>query len=177
MSDFNIVVAHFGHHNRVVMTDTLYQYDYGQKLKVEGITALPQTFQAHFSNVQHGGVSITVTGINGMVDVPNSLLMTGKRIYCWIYVTETGSGETVYQILMPVQSRPMPEYYDVEDVGVFDSVVNQVAEYAATATTGATSATASATAAAGSETAAGKRFVRFVSVRFCPLWSGVLIIS
>lgn len=47
MSDFNIVVAHFGHHNRVVMTDTLYQYDYGQKLKVEGITALPQTFQAH----------------------------------------------------------------------------------------------------------------------------------
>lgn len=154
MSDFNIVVAHFGHHNRVVMTDTLYQYDYGQQLKIEGITALPQTFQAHFSNVQHGGVSITVTGINGMVDVPNSLLMTGKRIYCWIYVTETGSGETVYQILMPVQSRPMPEYYDVEDVGVFDSVVNQVAEYAATATTGATSATASATAAAGSEAAA-----------------------
>lgn len=154
MSDFNIVVAHFGHHNRVVMTDTLYQYDYGQQLKIEGITALPQTFQAHFSNVQHGGVSITVTGINGMVDVPNSLLMTGKRIYCWIYVTETGSGETVYQILMPVQSRPMPEYYDVEDVGVFDSVVNQVAEYAATATTGATSATASATAAAASATAA-----------------------
>lgn len=154
MSDFNIVVAHFGHHNRVVMTDTLYQYDYGQQLKIEGITALPQTFQAHFSNVQHGGVSITVTGINGMVDVPNSLLMTGKRVYCWIYVTETGSGETVYQILMPVQSRPMPEYYDVEDVGVFDSVVNQVAGYAATATTGATSATASATAAAGSEAAA-----------------------
>ena len=154
MSEYNIVVAHFGHHNRVVMTDTLYQYDYGQKLKVEGITALPQTFQAHFSNVQRGGVSITVTGINGMVDVPNSLLMTGKRIYCWIYVTETGSGETVYQILMPVQSRPMPEYYDVEDVGVFDSVVQQVAGYAATATTGATSASASATAAAGSETAA-----------------------
>ena len=148
--DYNILIADFAGKNRICMTDTLYQYDYGQKLKIESIPALPQTFEAHFSNVQHGGVSITVTGMDGIVDIPNSLLMTGKRIYCWIYVTEPGSGETEYQVLIPVQARPMPEYYDVTDVGVFDSVVQQVGDYAATATAGATNATASATAAAAS---------------------------
>ena len=150
MGDYNVTVADFAGKNRICMTDTLYQYDYGQKLQIDNIPALPQTYEAHFSNVQHGGVSITVTGMDGIVDIPNALLMTGKRIYCWIYVTEPGSGETEYQVLMPVQARPMPEYYDVTDTGAFDSVVQQVGEYAATATAGATSATASAAAAATS---------------------------
>ena len=154
MSDYNIVTADFANRNRVVMTDVIYQYDYGQKLQVQNVPALPQTFEAHFSNIQHCGSSITVAGIDGMVDIPNTLIATGKRIYCWIYVTETGSGETVYQILMPVQPRPMPEYYDVTDVGVFDSVVQQVGDYAATATAGAENAGASASAAAASADAA-----------------------
>lgn len=69
MSDYNVLIADFKNKNRIVMTDTLYQYDYGQKLQIVNIAALPQTFEAHFSNVQYGGVSITVTGMDG-IDVP-----------------------------------------------------------------------------------------------------------
>ena len=155
MSDTNIVVATFhADHNRITMTRSLHQWDRNQVLRIVGAEALPQTFEAHFSNVKHGGIAQTVVGIDGEVSIPTNLLMTGKRIYCWIYVTDGSSAQTEYLIIIPVEWRPMPEYYDVEDTGVFDEVVDQVAEYAATATTGATSATASATAAAGSETAA-----------------------
>ena len=157
MSDTNIVVATFhADHNRITTTRALHQWDRNQVLRIVGAEALPQTFEAHFSNVKHGGITQTVVGIDGEVNIPTNLLMTGKRIYCWIYVTDGSSAQTEYLIVIPVEWRPMPEYYDAEDTGVFDGVVAQVADYAATATAGAENAGASASAAAASADSAAE---------------------
>lgn len=153
----NIVTANFGGGKREATTAPLYQWDYGQVLCIAGLDALPQTFEVHFATQKNGGVSTTVVGIDERVDVPNVLLTIGKDIHAWIYLSDTtGDGETEYAITIPVKARPMPEYYDAEDTGVFDAVVEQVADYAATATAAANSAGASATAAAGSASAAAQ---------------------
>ena len=154
MSEHNIIIATFGENETVAMTPHIYQWDYGQILQIEGIPDLPQTFEAHFSNYATGGFAVEVVGINGQVSIPNYFVTMGKTLYVWIYVVSASAGTTEYAITIPVRSRPMPEYYDVSDVGIFDDVVNQVAEYAATATTGAENASASAEAAAASATAA-----------------------
>lgn len=148
----NIVTANFSGGKREATTAPLYQWDYGQVLCITGLDALPQTFEVHFATQKNGGVSTTVVGIDGRVDIPNVLLTIGKDIHAWIYLSDsTGDGETEYAITTPVKARPMPEYYDAEATGVFDGVVRQVGEYAEEATAAAERAATSATAAATSE--------------------------
>lgn len=151
----NIVTANFGGGKREATTAPLYQWDYGQVLCIAGLDALPQTFEVHFATQKNGGVSTTVVGIDGRVDVPNVLLTIGKDIHAWIYLSDTtGDGETEYAITIPVKARPMPEYYDAEATGVFDGVVRQVGEYAEEASAAAERAATSASAAAQSASAA-----------------------
>ena len=126
----NIITANFSGGRRKAKTAWRHQWDRGQVLCVTGIDDLPLTFTAHFSVHKEYGAAQPVEGIDGQVTIPDLWLTFGKTVYCWIYITDGESGETVYTITIPVIPRPMPEYYEMEDTGVFDAVVAQVGEYA-----------------------------------------------
>ena len=151
----NIITASFSGGKTHATTARVYQWSRGIELCITGADNLPQTFKAHFSVQKRGGVATTIVCIDERVDVPNVLFTIGKDIHVWLGASETeDDAEILYTVDIPVAPAPMPEYYDAEDTGVFDEVVEQVADYAATATAAANSAGASATAAAGSASAA-----------------------
>lgn len=102
----NIVKAGF-YGGRFATTRSLYQYDYGIKLKIEGLE-LPTVFETHFSNGEFDETT-TALGRNGVVVIPDIYLTTGKMVYAFIYLhTESDDGETVYRINIPVKKRGKP---------------------------------------------------------------------
>lgn len=120
----------------------LWQYDYGQVLRIQGMD-LPTAAEIHFSLRETGGESATRVGVtkDGVTDVviPDSMLENNGaamdyKIYAFIYLTDESSGETVRKITMPVRSRPKPEAFDrPEDAELFReaiAAVNAAAERA-----------------------------------------------
>ena len=95
----------------------LWQYDYGQILRIIGAD-LPKAVEVQFSLKDKGGDTLTRIGatVDGTteVKVPDGLLKNENctqnyLIYAWIYVTDDTSGNTEYQIILHVKSRPKPE--------------------------------------------------------------------
>lgn len=95
----------------------IWQHDYGQILRITGAD-LPKAVEVQFSLEDNGGDTLTRIGttVDGVteVKVPDSLLkneycMQNYLIYAWIYVTDDTSGNTEYQIILHVKSRPKPE--------------------------------------------------------------------
>lgn len=98
----------------------LWQYDYGQKLRIQGLN-LPTAVEIHFSLNKSGGDSESRVGVtkDGVTDVPipDSMLENGGTIqnyyiYAFIYLTDKDSGKTVKWIQLHVNSRPKPEAFD-----------------------------------------------------------------
>ena len=93
---------------RSVNTNPLWKYDYGQILKIEGLT-LPEAYEVHFSATDKSGTSVTQIGTASGVSIPDTLLRTAETIYAWIYLHEGSSdGETEYKITIPVRERAQP---------------------------------------------------------------------
>lgn len=111
MSNNSITTVYFlGGSSRYLVHSSLYQYDYGQTLKIEGLE-LPAAYEVHFSNSEDG-TSITMIGTAAGVDIPDSLLQSGEPIYAYIFLHDTeDDGETEYKIRIPVRTRPA---YDTE---------------------------------------------------------------
>lgn len=95
----------------------IWQHDYGQILRITGVD-LPKAVEVQFSLRNKGGDTLTRIGttVDGAteVKVPDSFLKNENctqnyLIYAWIYVTDDTSGNTEYQIIMHVKSRPKPE--------------------------------------------------------------------
>lgn len=92
-----------------------WQYDYGSYLEIKGVN-LPTITEVHFSISEHGGTAETRTGttVDGTttVMIPNRLLKTPSasdyNIYAYIYLTSEESGNTEYEIRIPVHARPKP---------------------------------------------------------------------
>lgn len=104
----NIVNAIFDGSRRKAITCPLFQYDYGQILKISGIE-LPASYQVQFSNTEDAGVSKTMLGDADGVQIPDEYLLTGDYIYAFVYLHETeDDGETEYVIEIPVIRRPVP---------------------------------------------------------------------
>ena len=102
--------------------EELYQYDYGQKLVLEGV-ALPTTYEVHFSNNEHGE-SVTQLGDSTGVNIPDMLLTTGQKIYVWVYLhNDSTDGETVYRGVIPVNERAKPT--DAPPTPVQQSIVEE----------------------------------------------------
>ena len=113
----NIVAATFqpGHTTAKVLG--LWQYDYGQILRVQGLE-LPDAVEIHFSLQEKGGESERQVGLtrDGVTEVavPNSYLENAGTsrdysIYAFLYISDGKSGNTEYKITMYVQSRPEPK--------------------------------------------------------------------
>ena len=95
----------------------IWQHDYGQILRITGVD-LPKAVEVQFSLRDKGGDTLTRIGttVDGVteVKVPDSFLKNENctqnyLIYAWIYVTDDTSGNTEYQIILHVKSRPKPE--------------------------------------------------------------------
>ena len=83
----------------------LWQYDYGQYLKIEGID-LPQSFEVDFATIDQSS-SVTMLGEDGQVKVPDDMLDEGVDITAYIYLhSDETDGYTEYVIQIPVISRP-----------------------------------------------------------------------
>ena len=159
----NVIVASFSDARHETRTRRVYQYDYGMVLTVDGID-LPTAFEAHFSNTDDSGTSVTQIGSDGAVDIPDEYLLTGLPVYCWIYLhTGEDDGETVYKITIPVKKRaqptneePTPVQQDAitQAIAALNSAVTQTGQDAESAEASASDAADSAEEAKGYKEAA-----------------------
>lgn len=118
----------------------IYQYDYGQVLRIQGLT-LPTAVEVHFSLQNTGGEATTRIGVtkDGVTDVviPDSFLENGYttqnyEIYAFVYLRDETSGQTEYKITLHIISRPKPEAFDrPEDAELFREAIKAVNESAA----------------------------------------------
>lgn len=136
----------------------IWQHDYGQILRITGVD-LPKAVEVQFSLRDKGGDTLTRIGttVDGVteVKVPDSFLKNENctqnyLIYAWIYVTDDASGNTEYQIILHVKSRPKPEEPSEEPLpepNIFHETVEAVNASAERAENAASSATESAASA------------------------------
>lgn len=135
----NISIATFQCGSRSCELYGLWQYDYGQILRIQDL-GLPPAVEIHFSLTEKGGTSVTRVGTtkDGVTDVviPDSLLENDDAsqdywIYAFVYLTDDNSGSTEYKIEMKVKSRPRPEAIDrPEDQELFREAIAAVNEAA-----------------------------------------------
>lgn len=117
----------------------LWQWDYGQQLRIEGLH-LPTAVEIHFALQETGGEAITRVGTtkDGVttVTIPDSVLEGNRatwtadkayNIYAWVYLSDKLSGETIKRITMQVKSRPKPEAFEApEDGEIFREAIEAV---------------------------------------------------
>lgn len=151
----NIIIAYVTNAG-IYKTRPLYQFDYGQRLIIQGID-LPQAYEVHFANDMSND-SITQIGDESGVSIPDSMLLSGLNIQVWLYLHSGRSdGETVYKILIPVIRRaaitgqeptPVQQSAITEAIAALNTAVEQTAEDVTAAAASAASAQQSAEDAA-----------------------------
>lgn len=156
MTETKIIVATFKTNQKETIVYGLWQYDYGQTLRIRGLQ-LPSVVQVHFALQELDGESVTEIGTtqNGVTDVkiPDGLLKKTTEIdiydrpvykmFAWIYFTDGTYGKTEYKIILPIIKRAKPVDYDPDDevvTKVFDQAVAKVNSAAARAETAANQA-------------------------------------
>lgn len=155
-----MITAVFTDNSDYARATGLWQWDYGQRLRIEGLK-LPTAIEIHFALTEQSGDAITRVGTtkDGVTEVviPDSLLENQAagatyEIYAWIYLADKTSGETIKRISMQVKRRPKPEGFDTpEDAELFREAIAQVnasADRAETAREGAETAQKAAEEAA-----------------------------
>ncbi|MBT9939063.1 hypothetical protein [Anaerostipes hadrus] len=135
--------------NTYTTASGLWQYDYGQILRIQNLK-LPHAVEIHFSLQEKGGESVTRVGTtrDNVTDVviPDSMLENGDttadyKIYAFIYLTDSESGQAEYKISMSVKARPKPEQFEKpEDEKLFRQAIAAVNESATSAQESATRA-------------------------------------
>ena len=101
--------------SRYASTLGVWQYDYGQVLRITG-PELPPAVEVQFSLAEKSGETLSRVGttVDGVTEVkiPNELLThsatSDYRIYAYIYLTDETSGNTKYEITIPVRVRSKP---------------------------------------------------------------------
>lgn len=102
---YNILTATFKNNLRHAETSSLWQYDYGQVLKIEGLD-LPFAFEVHFANVDEDKALVMVAASNE-VDIPDDVLQSGENIKAYFFLhSGEDDGETEYVVNIPVNKRP-----------------------------------------------------------------------
>ena len=143
--------------SRYASTLGIWQYDYGQVLRITG-PELPPAVEVQFSLDEKSGETLSRVGttVDGVTEVkiPDELLThsatSNYRIYAYIYLTDETSGNTKYEITIPVRvrSKPTSPTEDPEtDPDLFRETVVAVNASAERAENAASSATESAASA------------------------------
>ena len=128
-----MLIANFTQRDEEIEVEGLWQYDYGQKLQINGLD-LPAVFEVHFA---YKGLekAIPQTGYTqdgvSVVDIPNSALAQPKTISAYIYLSDASQGETTNKILLYMNKRIAPEGFEAPaDVDLFHHTLEAVNEYA-----------------------------------------------
>lgn len=107
----------------------VWQYDYGQILRIQGLdlpTAVEVDFAVAGASESIARIGTTKDGVTDVV-IPDSLIETGKNLVAYIYLRDSASGNTEYQIDMLVTKRAKPEAYDrPEDKELFGQAIEAV---------------------------------------------------
>lgn len=103
----------------------LWQYDYGQKMRLTGVE-LPMSYTVHFSNSSRGA-SIPSIGNASGVSIPDQVLLTGKPVYFWLFLhIGENDGQTAYANIINVHPRAnLPEIDppDPEQQSILDELM------------------------------------------------------
>lgn len=128
-----MLIANFTQKDEEIELEGLWQYDYGQKLQINGLD-LPAVFEVHFA---YKGLekAIPQTGYTqdgvSVVDIPNSALAQPKTISAYIYLSDASQGETTNKILLYMNKRIAPKGFEApEDIDLFHHTLAAVKEYA-----------------------------------------------
>ena len=135
----NMITAVFTDNDDYSHAYGLWQWDYGQQLRIEGLH-LPTAVEIHFALQETGGEAIPRVGTtkDGVttVTIPDSMLegnstaWTAEKtynIYAWVYLSDKLSGETIKRITMQVKSRPKPEAFEAPGDGeIFHEAIEAV---------------------------------------------------
>lgn len=115
-----INIARFKEGSRTAEVKDIWQWDYGQILRIQGMS-LPTAVEIHFSLDEHGGEAARRIGVtkDGVTDVPIPDLMVENEsaygdsyyFFAYIYLTDETSGNTEYKIRAKVSTRSKPEGY------------------------------------------------------------------
>lgn len=112
----------------------LFQYDYGQKLIIEGLK-LPNDFEVHYSNGSNSALVIRgrVTDDKFVVDIPDEVLsQNADKTKAWIYLDEETSGRTIKTIVIHLEKREipsdMPPQEDIPTIKGYAEYVKENAE-------------------------------------------------
>ena len=145
---------------------SLWQYDYGQILRIQGVT-LPAAVEVQFSVTERAGETVTRIGVTkeGVTEVPipDALLEGGTTsqdytIYAFVYIEDGDSGKTEHRISMKVRARPKPQPFEApdgsEEAGLFQQAITAVNESADRAENAAESANSAKTASEAARNAA-----------------------
>ena len=123
-----IVTAIFKDSTHTKVSD-VWQYDYGQILRIQGLdlpTAVEVDFAVAGASESVARIGTTKDGVTDVV-IPDSLIETGKNLVAYIYLRDSASGNTEYQIDMLVTKRAKPEAYDTpEDKELFGQAIEAV---------------------------------------------------
>ena len=138
VNEHKYVDVNFGR-ERTARKSGLYQYDYGQILRVSDLE-LPEYVTVDFSITDTRGSTETRVGktTDGCLEVqiPNELLKNSHvsvnteyyMIYAYIYVSDETSGNTVYKVILQVKTRSKPSDIGTDPEGekLLDEAVNAV---------------------------------------------------
>lgn len=123
-----IVTAIFKDSTHTKVSD-VWQWDYGQILRIQGLdlpTAVEVDFAVAGASESIARIGTTKDGVTDVV-IPDSLIETGKNLVAYIYLRDSASGNTEYQIDMLVTKRAKPEAYDrPEDKKLFGQAIEAV---------------------------------------------------
>lgn len=134
-----MITAVFQNNDDYARAYGLWQWDYGQQLRIEGLH-LPTAVEIHFALQEMGGEAIPRVGTtkDGIttVTIPDSMLEGNRatwtadkayNIYAWVYLSDKLSGETIKRITMQVKSRPKPEAFEAPGDGeIFREAIEAV---------------------------------------------------
>jgi len=160
-----MIAAVFTENNDYAQVYGVWQWDYGQELRIQGLN-LPAAVEIHFALQETGGEAVTRIGVtkDGIttVPIPDSMLegagnSKDYQIYAWVYLADQVSGETIKRIKIQVRARPMPEAFEApEDGEIFRQAIEAVNEAAKKAEDAGKEAVSSAGEAREAATQAGK---------------------
>ena len=127
-----MLIADFTNYGEEITVDGLWQYDYGQRLQINGLN-LPDVFEVHlfWKGLEEAKVVTGYTENNKFyVDIPNESLKQRQAITVYIYLSTPETGKTVNTVMMFVNKRPEPEGFEIpEDIDLFHHTLAAVGEY------------------------------------------------
>ena len=135
-----INIACFKEGSRTAEVKDIWQWDYGQILRIQGLN-LPTAVEIHFSLDEHGGEAARRIGVtkDGVTDVPipdsmienESAYGDSYYFFAYIYLTDETSGNTEYKIRAKVSTRSKPEAFNKpEDEELFRQAIDAVGKSA-----------------------------------------------